>query len=59
MRKDIALDHLLENAVAEALGLAKPHREASKKLRADRARHLRRYHAAGARPSRDHGRVAA
>ncbi len=34
MRKSVELDQLLENAVAEALGLARPHPFAHRKLRA-------------------------
>lgn len=42
MRKSVELDHLLENAVAAALGLPEPHPQPPGKLRASRARASRR-----------------
>lgn len=52
MRKSVELDHLLENAVAMALGVAKPHRELSRKIRVAH-RKSTRY------AQREHVRVAA
>lgn len=57
MRKSIDIDHLLENAVAEALGLPRPHLSAPRKLRASRAKASRRSHSAATR--REGHRVAA
>lgn len=44
MRKSAELDHLLENAVAAALGLDAPHPETPRRLRASRRKLSRRQH---------------
>ena len=56
MRKSIDLDHQFENAVAEALGLPRPHLSARRKLRSSHAK-PRRLHSAATR--RESARVAA
>jgi len=60
MRKSIELDHLLENAVAVALDLQKPHPESPRKIKTARRKaspHARRVAASPARHERT--RVAA
>ncbi|HVX81999.1 MAG: hypothetical protein ACTHOR_01345 [Devosia sp.] len=42
MRNATHLDHMLENAVAEALGVELPHPESPKRVRASRPRPSRR-----------------
>ena len=56
MRKSVDLDHMLENAVAEALGLDRPHPQIPRKLRGH-AKVQRRQNASHQR--REHTRVAA
>jgi hypothetical protein len=59
MRKALDLDHLLENAVATALGLEKPHPELPAHIRPMRRRKLvHRQHGVAA-PRREHRRAAA
>jgi len=59
MRQSIDLDHLLENTVATALGLAKPHPEAPTKPRLARRRPARRAHRPLAAGRRSANRAAA
>lgn len=59
MHKSIILDHLLENAVAVAIGVAKPHPYAPKRLHSSRPRaSLRRHYARGPQ-HREHVHFAA
>jgi hypothetical protein len=58
MRKAPDLDHLLENAVATALGLDKPHPELPARIRPSQRRALSRRHHTVAAPRREH-KVAA
>lgn len=44
MRKSVDLDPLLENAVAAALGIDRPHPELPNKIRTGHRRPLRRAH---------------
>jgi hypothetical protein len=58
MRKSVELDQILENAIAEALGLERPHPFAHRKLRATGKSPNRRHH--GGRAShREQDRAAA
>lgn len=60
MRTSKALDLMLENAVAEALGLDRPHPEAPRRLRMSRRiRPVRRPHHALVAPRHDRVGVAA
>jgi hypothetical protein len=59
MHKSIVLDQLLENAVAVAIGVAKPHPYAPKKLHLSRSRpSIRRHHPRGPQ-HREHVHFAA
>jgi hypothetical protein len=59
MRKSLDLDHLLENAVAEALGLDRPHPETPRRLRSNARRSNRRREATVVRARHEHTRAAA
>ena len=59
MLRSIELDHMLENAVAVALGLAKPHPQAPKKVRPARAKASRRGHHVTRQPRREPVKAAA
>lgn len=59
MRRSTELDHMLENAVAVALGLATPHPQAPKKVRQMRAKVSRRGHHVTRQPRREPVKVAA
>jgi hypothetical protein len=59
MRKSIELDQLLENAVAAAIGVARPHPYAPKRLRSWRAKPAQHSRHLQASHRREHPRAAA
>jgi hypothetical protein len=59
MRKSLDLDHLLENAVAEALGLDRPHPDTPRRLRSNARRSNRRHEDTPIRARHEHTRAAA
>ncbi len=59
MRKSVELDYMLENAVAVALGVAKPHQEFPRKIRVSRRKSSRQTLRASAPSHREHVRAAA
>jgi|GEM_PF-4144534 len=59
MRKSVELDHLLENAVATALGLDRPHPQPIRKLRAARPKVASGSHGVARKTHREHVKVAA
>ena len=59
MRNSVELDNLLENAVATALCIDKPHQEMKFRPRMSRRKITRRAHRSTSTPHRERARVAA